>query len=517
VANYQQFRLPDLGEGLTEGEILKWLVAPGDTVTLNQPIVEVETAKAAVEVPSPYAGVVTEVHHAEGETVDVGAPIITFDTDPGGAPVAAPAGLDAGPAQRAAEAQAAGAAADPAESATAALANARATTLSEEIPAALVENSPDDAAVEPGLIGGPAPGGRTSVLVGYGPKTTSAVRRPRKLAPQPSAAVPAQPMRISGSAVGRSAQVAAGAVAVLAKPPVRKLARDLGVDLAGLVGTGSNGTIGREDVERAAALLASARGPAASQPPAPTVVSAAVSGAPPSADREQRVPIKGVRKATAAAMVHSAFTAPHVTEWVQVDVTRTVKLVRALRKLPDYADVRIGPLLLVAKAMLVATRRHPEINSSWDEAAQEIVVKNYVNLGIAAATPRGLIVPNIKDADRLALPELARELTELTATAKAGRTPPTAMQGGTITITNVGVFGVDTGTPILNPGEAAILAFGAVRHLPWVHRGKVRPRLVTTLGVSFDHRIVDGELGSRFLADIAAVLTEPRRTLVGWS
>lgn len=494
MPNYKQFLLPDLGEGLTEGEILKWLVAPGDTVTLNQPIVEVETAKAAVEVPSPYAGVVTAVHHSEGETVDVGAPIITFDTDPGD-PAAGPA---------------------------------------EVIPAALVANPPVDAAVEPGLIGGPAPGGRTSVLVGYGPKSSTAVRRPRKPSPEPPEPTQRQPMRIAGTAVGQSARVAAGAVAVLAKPPVRKLARDLGIDLTTLSATGRNGTISREDVERAAALLATAGLATANAPrpqSAPTAPDGAVGVAdPPSsraggvvasafdpATRERRLPIKGVRKATAAAMVASAFTAPHVTEWVQADVTGSLKAVRTLRRLPDFAEVKVSPLLLVAKAVLVAVRRHPMINASWDEAAQEIVVKDYVNLGIAAATPRGLVVPNIKDAGRLTLPDLATLLAELTATAKSGRTQPADMRGGTITITNVGVFGVDTGTPILNPGESAILAFGAIRKLPWVHKGKVRPRMVTNLGVSFDHRLVDGQLGSQFLADVARILVDPMRTLVAWT
>jgi len=233
------------------------------------------------------------------------------------------------------------------------------------------------------------------------------------------------------------------------------------------------------------------------------------------AGRETRVPVKGVRRATAQAMVASAFTAPHVTEFVTVDVTRTMKLVQRLRADREFEGVKVSPLLLVAKAMLLAVRRNPEINAAWDEQAQEIVVKHYVNLGIAAATPRGLMVPNIKDAQDRSLRQLADDLAALTATARAGRTSPADMSGGTISITNVGVFGVDTGTPILNPGEAAILAFGAVRPTPWVHRGKVVPRQVTTLALSFDHRLVDGDLGSRFLADVAAVLERPERALVG--
>ncbi|MGW2542381.1 dihydrolipoamide acetyltransferase family protein, partial [Kitasatospora sp. NPDC001574] len=229
-----------------------------------------------------------------------------------------------------------------------------------------------------------------------------------------------------------------------------------------------------------------------------------------------RVPIKGVRKAIAQAMVASAFTAPHVTEFVQVDVTRTMKFVRRLKESGELGrDVRVSPLLLVAKALLTAIKRHPEINAQWDEAAQEIVIKGQVNLGIAAATPRGLIVPNIKDAGGKTLGGLAVSLGELIDTARQGRTSPNDMQGGTVTITNVGVFGVDTGTPILNPGEAAILAFGAVRELPWVHKGKVVPRQVTTLALSFDHRLVDGELGSRVLADVAGILEYPKR-LITW-
>ncbi|WP_320774070.1 dihydrolipoamide acetyltransferase family protein, partial [Streptomyces sp. CRN 30] len=295
----------------------------------------------------------------------------------------------------------------------------------------------------------------------------------------------------------------------LAKPPVRKLAKDLGVDLATIVPTGPDGVITRDDVH-AAVAPAPAPEPVVPEAPAPAPAAAHDTG------RETRVPVKGVRKATAAAMVGSAFTAPHVTEFVTVDVTRTMKLVEELKQDKEFEGLRVNPLLLIAKALLVAIRRHPDINASWDEAAQEIVVKHYVNLGIAAATPRGLLVPNIKDAHAKTLPDLARSLGELVSTAREGRTSPAAMQGGTVTITNVGVFGVDTGTPILNPGESAILAIGAIKLQPWVHKGKVKPRQVTTLALSFDHRLVDGELGSKVLADVAAVLERPKR-LITWS
>src|SRR5213076_2970564 len=208
------------------------------------------------------------------------------------------------------------------------------------------------------------------------------------------------------------------------------------------------------------------------------------------------------------------FTAPHVTVFSTVDVTRSVRALDRLRALPDWREVRVSPLLLAAKAVLLGIKRHPLVNSSW--AGEEIVVKDYVNLGIAAATERGLVVPNIKDADRMSLRELADAMTALVQTAKAGRTSPADMTGGTFTITNVGVFGVDTGTPILPPGEAAILAFGAIREQPWVHKGKVKVRSVTTLGLSFDHRIIDGELGSRFVRDVADFLSDPEASLLAW-
>ena len=226
--------------------------------------------------------------------------------------------------------------------------------------------------------------------------------------------------------------------------------------------------------------------------------------------------MRGVRKHTAAAMVASAFTAPHVTEFLQVDVTETMAAVRRARELPEFAGVKVSPLLFVAKALLVAVRRHPMINSSWDEAAQEIVVKRTVNLGIAVAAERGLLVPNVKGADALPLAGLARAIDELAATARAGKTTPADLAGGTITITNVGVFGVDAGTPILMPGEAAILAFGQVRDLPWVVAGELAVRKVTTLSLSFDHRIVDGELGSAVLRDVGSMLEDPVRMLA-WS
>jgi 2-oxoisovalerate dehydrogenase E2 component (dihydrolipoyl transacylase) len=275
------------------------------------------------------------------------------------------------------------------------------------------------------------------------------------------------------------------------------------VDLATVTGTGPGNTVTREDV------LAAADAPLAPAATAPAHATPVADGMP----REERIPIRGVRKHTAAAVSASAFTAPHVTEFLQIDITETMSAVERLKALPDFAEVRVSPLLLVARALLTAVARNPMINARWDEASQEIVVPNYVNLGIAASTTRGLIVPNIKDAHALGLPALARALNELTQTARAGKATPAGLTGGTITITNVGVFGVDTGTPILTPGEAAILAFGRVREAPWVHQGQLAVRQVTTLALSFDHRIVDGDLGSAVLTEVGAMLTDPLRML----
>ncbi|MGW8599352.1 dihydrolipoamide acetyltransferase family protein [Streptomyces sp. NPDC055893] len=479
--------MPDVGEGLTEAEILKWYVQPGDTVEDGQVVCEVETAKAAVELPIPFDGTVHELRFPEGTTVDVGQVIISVNVGGGTAPEA-PAAEAAPVVQAAAPAPVAPAVEEEAE-----------------------------------------PQGRTPVLVGYGVAASSTKRRPRKAAQGAVPAAPAAPAQAAPAVVPVPVAVPVsvpeqlnghgpGAGRPLAKPPVRKLAKDLGVDLATVTPTGPDGIITREDVHAAAAPAPAPAVEAPAPVAEPVAVPAAVQAAPAvSTDaRETRVPVKGVRKATAAAMVGSAFTAPHVTEFVTFDITRTMKLVEELKSGTDMAGLRVNPLLLIAKAVLVAVRRNPEINAAWDEAAQEIVLKHYVNLGIAAATPRGLLVPNIKDAHAQTLPELSASLSELISTARDGKTTPAAMQGGTFTITNVGVFGVDTGTPILNPGESAILAVGAIKLQPWVHKGKVKPRQVTTLALSFDHRLVDGELGSKFLADVAAILEQPKR-LISWA
>ena len=460
----KEFRLPDLGEGLTESEILSWKVAVGDTVTLNQVIAEVETAKAVVELPSPFAGVITALHEEPGTIVEVGKPIVSFEVadDDGGA---SPSG------------------AAPAGAATATAGTAK----------------------------------REPNLVGYGAVVESSGRPARRV--RNFTTPVAEPVRGSVVEPVENEPVETRPVATLpadtagrprSTPPVRKLAKDLGVELAAVAGTGAGGLITREDVQNfvgGGELSAPVRHLSAVSDTASRAGLAAQGG------REVRTPIKGVRKFTAAAMVASAFTAPHATEFLTVDVTPTMDLLAKLKTSRAFSGYKLTPLTLVAKAVLIALRRNPSLNSRWEEASQEIVQFNYVNLGIAAATPRGLTVPNIKDADTLSLLELSEALTGLTETARAGKTAPADLSGGTISITNIGVFGIDAGTPILNPGEAAILAMGAVRKMPWEFQDEVALRQVMTLSLSFDHRLVDGEQGSRFLADIGAILAEPGMVL----
>ncbi|WP_415973975.1 dihydrolipoamide acetyltransferase family protein [Rhodococcus sp. 077-4] len=414
MSTIKSFPLPDLGEGLTEADLLTWLVAVGDTIELNQNIAEVETAKAAVELPSPFAGVVAALHVSEGDTVEVGVPIIDIRVGGDEPELVAPVADTAVPAEDGDE--------------------------------------------------------RVPVLVGYGVAKEGSSRRGGRVVP----AVAQTPSGQNGKP--------------LAAPPVRKMAKDNAVDLAEVPATGDRGNVTGEDVEtylKGEKQAGERRG------------------------REERTPIKGVRKHTADAMVRSAFTAPHVTEFVTVDVTETLTLLDSLRSSAHFADVRLTPLALVAKAVLVALKSNPSLNSSWDEATQEIVTKHYVNLGIAAATPRGLMVPNIKDAHELSLVDIGRALSDLTRTAKEGKSSPADLADGTITITNVGVFGVDAGTPILNPGEAAILCFGSIRRMPWEHEDQIALRSVTTLSLSFDHRLVDGQQGSQFLALVGRLLSSP--------
>lgn len=458
----KEFRLPDLGEGLTESEILSWKVAVGDTVSLNQVIAEVETAKAVVELPSPFAGVIKELHEQPGSVVEVGKPIVSFEVpdDAGASPAQVTGAFSPGMGEASVE----------------------------------TPNPAETPKREPNLVGYGA------VVEGSGRPT----RRPRNFAPVEASgnlAPVVEPARPADVQVGHVQP----AERPRSTPPVRKLAKDLGVDLAQVHGTGPGGLITREDVQD----FAGHEG----EPAAPPAGPVPLAGGTRPGERETRTPIKGVRKFTAAAMVQSAFTAPHATEFLTVDVTPSLELLAKLKNSREFSGTRLTPLTLAAKAVLVAVRRNPALNSRWDQDNQEIVTFNYVNLGIAAATPRGLMVPNIKDADAMALPQLAQALTALAETARAGKTQPADLSGGTISITNIGVFGIDAGTPILNPGEAAILGLGAVRTMPWEYKGEVALRQVLTLSLSFDHRLVDGEQGSRFLADVGAILAEPGMVL----
>lgn len=466
----QDFRLPDLGEGLPEAELVQWLVAVGDTVTLNQTIAEVETAKAVVELPSPYAGTVTALHAAAGDVVSVGSVLISFDTEGGDAAPAAPVAEAAAPAPAVAES----AAAQPQAQAPASEPN----------------------------------------LVGYGAAPRGAGR------PQRRARVAGSVTATSDTAVLEAAPHDAIQFADVVErpverprstPPVRKFAKQLGIDLALVEATGASGVITRADVEAYADRVGAVTSAPAEPEHVETFELPRASGA---GERTTRTPIRGVRRMTAEAMVRSAFTAPHVTTFLTVDVTATSELIASLKADRGLQEHRIGVMAVAAKAVCLALARHPGLNSKWDDEAGEIVEHHYVNLGIAAATGRGLVVPNIRDAQELTLVELADAIRALAETARGGKTAPADMMGGTFSITNVGVFGVDAGTPIINPGEAGILALGAVRRQPWEHRGEIALRDVMTLALSFDHRLVDGEQGSRFLVEVADILREPGRAML---
>ncbi|MCT9624151.1 2-oxo acid dehydrogenase subunit E2 [Pseudarthrobacter equi] len=502
-----KFNLPDVGEGLTEAEVVSWKVKPGDAVAINDVLCEIETAKSIVELPSPFAGTVTELLVPEGVTIDVGTAIISVSDDVAGDPTPADVRAPEAPAQAEAPAQ----------------------PLYGKLPDDAQDNGANDAGAQ-----GSAPA--DGPLVGSGPKADAVKRRPRTTraaaavkpadsltvnAPEVEPVQPHTPAEVTGRPAAAAPQAGQSAVVdtrptlggtitglvnrVLAKPPVRKIARDLGIDLADVVATGSRGEVTREDLvsyqAQRDAELDKADGFWGK-------------AGKPQDQRIETIPVKGVRKATAKAMVDSAFAAPHVSIFVDVDASRTMEFVKRLKASRDFEGIRVSPLLILAKAVIWAAARNPSVNASWVESgdgsgAAEIQVKHFMNLGIAAATPRGLMVPNIKDAQDLSLKELALALNNLATTARAGKTQPAEMQGGTLTITNIGALGIDTGTPIINPGEVAIVAFGTIKQKPWVLDGEVIPRWITTLGGSFDHRVVDGDLSARFMADVAAILEEP--------
>ena len=443
------FDLPDVGEGLTEAEIVTWKVKVGDVVSVNQIIVEIETAKSLVELPCPFAGTVTQLMAGEGDTVKVGSPIIAVTVSEATSAVSAATSMHEIIASNAVVTEAI-------------------QTVSD-VAASSVEEKP-----QPNLVG-------------YGVSSAAPSRR------RAAAGIAATQAVVSNAAPATDLiAVVPTTDAVLAKPPVRKLAKDMNVDISKVKPTGLSGEVTREDILAAAQVAGVFKNQTTPEP---------------KTEREERIPVKGVRKAIASAMVQSAFTAPHVSIFVDVDATRTMEYVKRLKASADFAGVKVTPLLIMAKAMIWAVRRNPTVNSTWTDT--EIIVHNYVNFGVAAATPRGLIVPNIKDADQLSMLELAMALEKLAATAREGRTTPQDMANGTITITNIGVFGVDTGTPILNPGEVGIVALGSIRPKPWVVDNEILVRQVTTIGATFDHRVVDGDVASRFVQDVASVIEEP--------
>jgi 2-oxoisovalerate dehydrogenase E2 component (dihydrolipoyl transacylase) len=413
----REFRLPDLGEGLTEAEIVNWLVAEGDDVALNQPLVEVETEKALVEIPSPFAGKVVTLHGQVGDEVKVGAALVTIETS------------------------------------------------AEE--AAAEQEEP------------PKAGGRHEVLVGYGPEEEGTTRRRRRR-------------------IGRRAQAEEPAAPAKpqATPPVRKLAREMNVDLDTVRGTGPDGRVTREDVVAAAGTPSSAplSAPAKAEEP-----------------EEERIPVRAIRRSIAEKMVRSATSIPHVAEWLTVDATELLHLRDELRAAPEAKEVKISPLAIVVKALTVALRRHPLINSSWDEEAKEIVVRRSYHIGIATDTERGLLVPVVRNADRHTIFDIAREIGRLVAAARDGSIGPGELTGSTITITNVGSFGMEAGTPIINYPECAILAVGVISARPWVVEDRIEPRSVMTLSLSFDHRIVDGAEAGRFLRHLGDLIENPAR------
>jgi pyruvate dehydrogenase E2 component (dihydrolipoamide acetyltransferase) len=530
----KKFNLPDVGEGLTEAEVVAWKVKPGDTVAINDVLCEIETAKSLVELPSPFAGTVTELLVEEGITVEVGTAIIAVsDNQPGDAPpvtqapAAAPA-VDAplygklpadtdngenGPAggplvgsgpkadsvKRRARKRPAG--------------TGEATTVAENAEGTVQDHQ---AVLAAQAARTPVPQRPTSARAAVAPVTQSPVTQapevaaseataPEGTAPEATASGVSTPQTTASRGAAISGTISGLVNKVLAKPPVRKFARDLGIDLADVVATGQRGEVTREDLvsyqaQRDAELDQAESFWGASKKPQD--------------QRIERVPVKGVRKATAKAMVESAFTAPHVSIFVDVDASRTMEFVKRLKVSRDFEGIKVSPLLILAKAVIWAAARNPSVNATWVDNADgnggaEIQVKHFMNLGIAAATPRGLMVPNIKDAQDLSLKELALALNDLATKARAGKTQPAEMQGGSLTITNIGALGIDTGTPIINPGEVAIIAFGTIKQKPWVLDGEVIPRWITTLGGSFDHRVVDGDLSARFMADVAAILEEP--------
>jgi 2-oxoisovalerate dehydrogenase E2 component (dihydrolipoyl transacylase) len=450
MANTKDFLLPDLGEGLTEGEIVSWLVAVGDVVDVDQPVAEVETAKAVVEVPSPFAGTVTALHGEVGQEVEVGKPLVTIDLDGGAATPAAPAQGTPGDVPDEGE-------------------------VSDLVP------EPEDETDE----------GSGNVLVGYGTGRGGRSRRRRGGAP---AGPPNKP-----EPQGRP----------LAKPPVRKLAKDLGVDLTEVEGSGPDGIITRDDVHSFAGNGQPAPAEAPAQPAAAQPAPQAVVAQPVARADGERIPLRGVRKAIAEKMTTSRREIPEATTWVDCDATGLWELREELNL--AQTDVRVSPLAIVLRAVVAGLRKFPDLNASLDTQQQEIVLHRHVNLGFAAQTERGLVVPVIKQADRRSTLDIASELNRLAAAARAGSVKPDEMTGGTFTVSNYGSFGVDGGSAVINHPEAAILGVGRISERPWVVDSAIAVRKVMQLSIAFDHRICDGGEAAGFLRFLADVIENPTK------
>ncbi|SCF16139.1 pyruvate dehydrogenase E2 component (dihydrolipoamide acetyltransferase) [Micromonospora purpureochromogenes] len=451
VERTQVFLLPDLGEGLSEAEIVEWRVAVGDVVTVDQSVVEVETAKAVVDVPCPYAGRVVALHGAAGEVRPVGQPLITIaplDGD-GGEPVG------------------------------------HATYREEER------------------------AGSGNVLIGYGTGHAGAGRRRRRprlaLAPEPTAPSSGDPTAARTDPPAHAAPAGppadrAPTAALVISPIVRRLARERGVDLASVRGTGTGGVIRRADVEAAAAAPATRLAAVPEQP-------AAHVGLAPADGQDVVIPLTGIRKVIADKLSRSRREIPEVTIWVDVDATGLLETRAAINAATPDAPVSI--LALLARICLSGLRRFPQLNAHVDTEGQRIVQSAGVHLGIAAQTDRGLVVPVLRDAQRLTTRELAAALVETTAAARAGTLPPARLTGGTFTLNNYGVFGVDGSTPIINHPEAALLGVGRIVDKPWVVDGQLAVRKVTQLSLTFDHRVCDGGVAGGFLRHVADCVEQP--------
>ncbi|GAA2792299.1 dihydrolipoamide acetyltransferase family protein [Streptomyces showdoensis] len=463
MAQVLEFKLPDLGEGLTEAEIVRWLVNVGDVVAIDQPVVEVETAKAMVEVPCPYGGVVTARFGEEGTELPVGAPLLTVAVGGAEGAVAEPAGT------------------------------AGSTSASTPTSSSVSASASAESAVSSEYSG--------NVLVGYG--TAGPAARRRRVRRETPVAVSAAAPAVTPVAVPVSAPVVPQGPVPVISPLVRKLARDEGLDLREIRGSGPDGLILRADVETALAVRAR---PAPAPVPAYAAAAAPAPGTPVAAGAGERIPLRGVRGAVADKLSRSRTEIPDATCWVDADAT---ELMAARAAMNAAGGPKISVLALLARICTHALARFPELNSTVDTAAREIVRLPSVHLGFAAQTERGLVVPVVKEAGGRTAESLTAEFARLTESARQGTLTPADLTGGTFTLNNYGVFGVDGSTPIINHPEAAMLGVGRIVPKPWVHQGELAVRQVVQLSLTFDHRVCDGGTAGGFLRYVADCVENP--------